>query len=186
MGVCERVEVGLQKAPLKSSTLSLSLGLCLSFSLNPVSVSTSFQAQPQPFASACASASVSVSASAFASQAQSDAGRSPRRHTDTAERWVSPKARCGHGTVLGPAPAVSPPAHRPSRTPGDLLAGIPTPRNDGSPPKFDAGTAQCWVRHQRSPRQHTGLAEQRVSPRRSRRKRRAHDVSTPAQVVPPP
>ena len=73
-----------------------------------------------------------------------------------------------------------------SRTPGDLLAGIPTPRNDGSPPKLDAGTAQCTARRQRSPRQHTGLAEQRDSPRRSRRTRRAHDVSTPAQVVSPP
>ena len=102
-------------------------------------------------------------------QGQSDAGRTPRRHTDTAERWVSPKARRGD-----------------SRTPGELLAGIPTPRNDGSLPKLDAGTAQCSARRQRSPRQHTGLAEQRDSPRRSRCTRRAHDVSTPAQVVPPP
>ena len=57
---------------------------------------------------------------------QSDAGGTPRRHTDTAERWVSPKARRGD-----------------SRTPGELLAGIPTPRNDGSPPKLDAGTVGC-------------------------------------------
>ena len=83
---------------------------------------------------------------------QSDAGRTPRRHTDTAERWVSPKARRAHdkheigrqaisspafrrrGTmglphsstrarpVLGPAPANSPPAHRPSGA-----AGLPAP-----------------------------------------------------------
>ena len=167
MGVCERVEVGFQKAPLKSSTLSLSLGLCLSFSLNPVSVSTSFQAQPQPLPqpapqfhfslslslSFCLTGPVgrrAISSPAYrhrgtmglpqsstrarhsarpgasglpaSTQAKSDAWRSPRRHTDTAERWVSPKARRGHGTVLGPAPAVSPPAHRPSGA-----AGLPAP-----------------------------------------------------------
>ena len=53
---------------------------------------------------------------------QSDARRTPRRHTDTAERWVSPKVRRGHGIVLGPAPADSPPAHRPSGA-----AGLPAP-----------------------------------------------------------
>ena len=51
-----------------------------------------------------------------------DARRTPRRHTDTAERWASPKARRGHDTVLGPAPADSPPAHRPSGA-----AGLPAP-----------------------------------------------------------
>ena len=89
-----------------------------------------------------------------------------------------------------------------NRTPGELPAGIPTPRNDGPPPKLDADTTQCTARRQQTPRQHTGLAEQRDSPRRSRRThttfhtnfipdqrggkaRRAHDVSTLDQFVPP-
>ena len=56
-----------------------------------------------------------------------------------------------------------------NRKPGELPAGIPTPRNDGPPTKLDADTTQCSARRQRTPRQHTGLAEQRDSPRRSRR-----------------
>ena len=175
---------------------------------------------------------------AHTTNTKSDARRTPHQHTDTAERWASPKTRRGHDTVQGPAPTDSPPAlqtaqHKtqaghqanspptPShterwlpqgstrtrqtrnRTPGELPAGILTPRNDGPLPKLDADTTQCKARRQRTPRQHTGLAEQRDSPRRSRRThttfhtnfipdqrggkaRRAHDVSTLDQVVPPP
>ena len=61
-----------------------------------------------------------------------------------------------------------------NRTPIELPADIPTLRNDGPPPKLDVDTTQCSPRRQRTPRQHTGLAEQRDSPRRSRRNTHFH------------
>ena len=77
---------------------------------------------------------------------QSGARRSPRRHTDTAERWVSPKARRGHGTLLGPAPAVSPPAHRPSGAAG-LTAPL-TPHTTSSR-RLNRRLKSCRLRRQR-------------------------------------
>ena len=108
-----------------------------------------------------------------------------------------PQSRRGHDIVIGPAPANSPPAHRPSGA-----AGLPAPltphirrahdvstSDQGAPlksearrtprrhtdtaerwtfPKLDADMTQCSARRQRTPHQHTGLAEQRDSPRRSR------------------
>ena len=56
---------------------------------------------------------------------KSAARRTPRRHTDTADRWASPK--------------------------------------------LDADTTKCSARRQRTPRERAGLAEQRDSPRCSRR-----------------
>ena len=71
---------------------------------------------------------------------QSDAGRTPRRHSDTAERWVSPKARRGHGTMHGPAPAVSPPTHKPGGTKG--LPEPLTPHTTSSR-RHNAGTTRA-------------------------------------------
>ena len=65
---------------------------------------------------------------AHTTNTKSDARRTPRRHTDTAERWASPKAQRGHVTVHGLAPANFPPAHRPSGA-----AELPAPLTPHTP-----------------------------------------------------
>ena len=109
-----------------------------------------------------------------------------------------PKARRGHDIMLGPAPTDSPPSHRPGGAAGlpapltphirraldvstsgqvALLSSEASrpPRRHGdtaerwASPKLDADTTQCSAWYQRTPRHHTSLAEQRDSPRRSRR-----------------
>ena len=65
--------------------------------------------------------------------------RTPRRHRATRSDGL---------------PQGSTPRQTRNRTPGELPAGIPTPRNDGPPPKLDADTSQCTARRQRTPRQH--------------------------------
>ena len=95
---------------------------------------------------------------AHTTNTKSDARRTPCQHTDTAERWVSPKARRGHGTVLGPAPADSPPAHRPSGA-----AGLPAPLtpHTTSSRRLNAGSSRAA-----SEGSNAGPASPRKAPRR--------------------
>ena len=114
---------------------------------------------------------------------ESYAGRPPRRHSDTVVRRMRVRPRSTqHKPGIRRIPRRHPATRNDglaqsstrtrqtrNRTPGELPAGIPTLRNDGPPPKLDADTTKCSAWRQRTPRQHTGLAEQRDSPRRSRR-----------------
>ena len=105
-----------------------------------------------------------------------------------------PKVRHGHDTVHGPAPAASSPAHRPSGAAGLPRRSRRTDELTTSQRRHRGTMGLPKVRHGHDtvhgPAPAASSPAHRPSgaaglPRRSRRTRRAHDVSTPTQVVPP-